>query len=109
MSWKVLYSRSIVPILCQGSGRSHPEVQPEIVLYGATDTRSRFCWYSATTLEAGLTADCTGLDIDPETQIFETDPTRLCGNIMATIQDYPKLQALKCQRCGQSVRHASEG
>ena len=44
----------------------------------------------ATTIETGLTADCTGLDIDPESkQLRQTRPA-FGGNIMATILDYPQ-------------------
>ncbi len=63
--------------------------KPEIVLYGATTQGRDFAGCVATTLEAGLTADCTGLDIDPESkQLRQTRPA-FGGNIMATILDYP--------------------
>ena len=42
----------------------------------------------ATTLEAGLTADCTGLEIDPETKYLKQTRPAFGGNIMATILDY---------------------
>lgn len=63
--------------------------KPEIVLFGATTQGRDFAGRVATTLEAGLTADCTGLDIDPESkQLRQTRPA-FGGNIMATILDYP--------------------
>jgi electron transfer flavoprotein alpha subunit len=63
--------------------------KPEIVLFGATTQGRDFAGCVATTLEAGLTADCTGLDIDPESkQLRQTRPA-FGGNIMATILDYP--------------------
>jgi len=44
--------------------------KPEIVLFGATTQGRDFAGNVATTLEAGLTADCTGLDIDPESKLL---------------------------------------
>jgi electron transfer flavoprotein alpha subunit/NAD-dependent dihydropyrimidine dehydrogenase PreA subunit len=63
--------------------------KPEVVLFGATTQGRDFAGTVATTLETGLTADCTGLDIDPESkQLRQTRPA-FGGNIMATILDYP--------------------
>jgi len=63
--------------------------KPEIVLYGATTQGRDFAGAVATTLETGLTADCTGLDIDPETKHLRQTRPAFGGNIMATILDYP--------------------
>jgi electron transfer flavoprotein alpha subunit len=63
--------------------------KPEIVLFGATTQGRDFAGTVATTLEAGLTADCTGLDIDPETKYLKQTRPAFGGNIMATILDYP--------------------
>ena len=61
------------------------EHQPEIVLAGATPLGRSFFPRVAAILKTGLTADCTGLDIDPEKrQLLQTRPT-FGGNIMATI------------------------
>jgi electron transfer flavoprotein alpha subunit/NAD-dependent dihydropyrimidine dehydrogenase PreA subunit len=60
--------------------------KPEIVLCGATPTGRDFAPRVAKRLNAGLTADCTGLDIDPNTgNLLQTRPT-FGGNIMATIR-----------------------
>jgi electron transfer flavoprotein alpha subunit len=62
------------------------ENKPEIILIGATPTGRDFAPRVAKRLNAGLTADCTGLDIDPETgNLLQTRPT-FGGNIMATIR-----------------------
>ncbi len=62
------------------------ENKPEIILIGATPTGRDFAPRVAKRLNAGLTADCTGLDIDPETgNLLQTRPT-FGGNIMATIK-----------------------
>ena len=63
--------------------------KPEIVLFGATTQGRDFAGTVATTLEAGLTADCTGLAIDPETKFLKQTRPAFGGNIMATILDYP--------------------
>lgn len=63
--------------------------RPEIVLIGATIQGRDFAGTVATTLETGLTADCTGLEIDPETKYLKQTRPAFGGNIMATILDYP--------------------
>ena len=63
--------------------------KPEIVLFGATTQGRDFAGTVATTIESGLTADCTGLDIDPETKYLKQTRPAFGGNIMATILDYP--------------------
>jgi len=75
------YARAAVDLI-----RKH---KPEIVLFGATTQGRDFAGTVATTLEAGLTADCTGLDIDPETRYLKQTRPAFGGNIMATILDYP--------------------
>jgi len=58
---------------------------PEIVLCGATAMGRAMIPRAATALETGLTADCTGLEIDKETgHLLQTRPA-FGGNIMATI------------------------
>jgi electron transfer flavoprotein alpha subunit len=63
--------------------------KPEIVLFGATTQGRDFAGTVATTIETGLTADCTGLDIDPEKKMLRQTRPAFGGNIMATILDYP--------------------
>ncbi len=59
--------------------------QPEIVLSGATAIGRALISRVAVQLHAGLTADCTGLDVDLETRnLLQTRPA-FGGNIMATI------------------------
>ena len=58
---------------------------PNILLCGATTVGRSLVARVAVPTEAGLTADCTGLDIDPETRnLLQTRPA-FGGNIMATI------------------------
>jgi electron transfer flavoprotein alpha subunit len=59
--------------------------RPEIVLLGATTMGRDLAGAVATSLETGLTADCTGLSIDPQTKLLEQTRPAYGGNIMATI------------------------
>ncbi len=60
--------------------------KPEIVLAGATAIGRSFIPGVATLLDAGLTADCTGLEIRPDDgALLQTRPA-FGGNIMATIE-----------------------
>ena len=62
------------------------EHRPEIVIAGATAIGRSFIPGIATTLNAGLTADCTGLEIRVEDgALLQTRPA-FGGNIMATIE-----------------------
>ncbi len=59
--------------------------KPEIILAGATNLGRSFIPRVAVNLKTGLTADCTGLEIDPDTgDLLQTRPA-FGGNIMATI------------------------
>lgn len=60
-------------------------VKPSIFLIGATSIGRSLGPRAAAKLETGLTADCTGLDIDPETGLLRQTRPAYGGNIMATI------------------------
>lgn len=61
------------------------EERPEIVLMGATNIGRSFASRVAAKIKTGLTADCTGLAIEPGTRnLLQTRPA-FGGNIMATI------------------------
>jgi len=62
------------------------QYRPEILLAGATSTGRTLMPYLAIKIHAGLTADCTVLDIEPETNnLLQTRPA-IGGNILATIK-----------------------
>lgn len=62
------------------------EYKPEIVLTGATSQGRSMIPRTAVELGTGLTADCTGLEIDSESgHLLQTRPA-FGGNIMATIR-----------------------
>lgn len=61
------------------------ERKPEIILIGATNIGRDLGPRLSSRLYTGLTADCTALDIDPETKgLLQTRPA-FGGNVMATI------------------------
>lgn len=61
------------------------EYKPEILLCGATTIGRSLISRVAITIDAGLTADCTGLDIDEKEKLLLQTRPAFGGNIMATI------------------------
>ena len=61
------------------------EEKPSIFLIGATAIGRSLGPKVAACLETGLTADCTGLEIDTETRLLVQTRPAFGGNIMATI------------------------
>ncbi|MDD5560526.1 MAG: FAD-binding protein [Candidatus Omnitrophica bacterium] len=59
--------------------------KPEILLCGATNIGRSLISRVAINIKAGLTADCTGLDIEPDKKILLQTRPAFGGNIMATI------------------------
>ncbi|GFE57380.1 electron transfer flavoprotein subunit alpha [Geobacter sp. AOG1] len=60
------------------------QYKPEVILMGATGMGRDLAGAVATRVGTGLTADCTGLDIDGKRNLMQTRPA-FGGNIMATI------------------------
>ena len=60
--------------------------KPEIVICGATTRGRALIPRVAVMSKAGLTADCTGLDIEPESGLLLQTRPAFGGNIMATIK-----------------------
>lgn len=65
--------------------------KPEIVIAAATTQGRTLMPYTAVRLRTGLTADCTGLDVDEEGNLLQTRPA-IGGNIMATIKTQTRPQ-----------------
>jgi electron transfer flavoprotein alpha subunit len=59
--------------------------RPEIVLFSATSEGRDLAPRIAARIAAGLTADCTGLEIDPEQRLLVQTRPAFGGNVMATI------------------------
>jgi electron transfer flavoprotein alpha subunit len=70
-----------------GRGLAHicREVKPEVLLLGATPLGRDLAGVVATQLETGLTADCTGLDVDVPNRLLVMNRPTFGGNIMASI------------------------
>ena len=95
------------------------EFSPEIVIAGATSTGRTLMPYVAVKAHAGLTADCTELDIEPDTgNLLQTRPA-IGGNILATIKTpthRPQMAtvrprsthpAARCGKKGQIIRRSA--
>ena len=72
------------------------DIEPEIVLVGATTQGRDLAPVISSTLNTGLTADCTALDINDKGQLAATRPT-FGGNLMATIlcKNYPQMATVR--------------
>ncbi|MHB0867372.1 MAG: electron transfer flavoprotein subunit alpha/FixB family protein [Thermoleophilia bacterium] len=70
---------------CRTVAALSTEYQPQIILLGATTRGRDLAAALATDLNTGLTADCTELEIDPETKLLRQTRPAFGGNIMATI------------------------
>jgi electron transfer flavoprotein alpha subunit len=62
------------------------ERKPEVVFIGATFIGRDLGPRVAARVKTGLTADCTGLDVDPESQNLLMTRPAFGGNLMATIE-----------------------
>jgi len=62
------------------------EYEPEIILAAATSMGRTLMPYVAVKVHAGLTADCTGLDIEEGSGLLLQTRPAIGGNIMATIK-----------------------
>ena len=72
------YSRALIRLV--------QETRPEIMVGAATTTGRTVMPLVAAGMATGLTADCTELDIDPETNLLLQTRPAIGGNIMATIK-----------------------
>jgi electron transfer flavoprotein alpha subunit len=62
------------------------ECKPEILIASATTMGRTIMPVLAVKLDAGLTADCTGLEIEPDERLLIQTRPAVGGNIMATIK-----------------------
>lgn len=71
------YTKALTHIICK--------YDPNIVLFGASSIGRDLAPRVAGRVHTGLTADCTRLEIDPETKLLNMTRPAFGGNIMATI------------------------
>ena len=86
------------------------EEKPSIFLIGATAMGRSLGPKVAACLETGLTADCTGLDIDPETRLLLQTRPAYGGNIMATIictNNRPQMATVRYKVMKEAERNPS--
>ena len=86
------------------------EEKPSIFLIGATAIGRSLGPKVAACLETGLTADCTGLDIDPETRLLLQTRPAYGGNIMATIictNNRPQMATVRYKVMKEAERNPS--
>lgn len=95
---ETLYKENIVSLV--------EEKKPEIFLIGATNFGRSLAPRVAAALETGLTADCTGLDIDEEGNFVQIRPA-FTGNILAHIatDSYPKMSTVRYREFDEAVRN----
>jgi len=84
--------------------------EPEIILAAATSTGRTLMPYVAMTADAGLTADCTELDIEAETGLLLQTRPAIGGNIMATIkcpEHRPQMSTIRPKSTPEAPRQES--
>lgn len=84
------------------------EVNPEIFLLGATHLGRSLGPRVAVALSTGLTADCTGLDVDEDGSLIQIHPTSI-GNILAHIKTKtrPQMATVRYKVMSKKTRDAS--
>jgi len=80
----------LAPFICENYAaileRLIEEYEPAILIAAATTTGRTLMPYTAVKVRTGLTADCTGLDIEEGTGLLLQTRPAIGGNIMATIK-----------------------
>lgn len=85
------------------------EEKPKIFLLGATTIGRSLGPRVAAALRTGLTADCTGLDVDKEGNLIQTRPA-FSGSIMATIktpEERPQMATVRYRVMEEAERDTS--
>ncbi len=81
------------------------EIKPEICLIGATSLGRSIAPRLAAALGTGLTADCTGLEIDEDGRLIQIRPA-FSENILAYIKTdtYPQMATVRYKEFDEAVR-----
>lgn len=84
------------------------EVKPEIFLFGATRLGRSLGPRVAVALDTGLTADCTGLDLDEDGNLIQIRPA-FTGNILAHIKTAtrPQMSTIRYKVMQKKARDAN--
>ena len=84
------------------------QYQPEIVLFGATSIGRDLAPRVAGRIYTGLTADCTALEIEPETNRFLMTRPAFGGNLLATIVCPEHRPAMASVRPGVMIKRTPD-
>jgi electron transfer flavoprotein alpha subunit len=95
------YAKNVVKII--------KDVQPEICLFGATSFGRSLAPRVAATLECGLTADCTGLEIDKDDKKLVQIRPAFSENILAHIKSdfMPQMSTVRYKEFDEAKRDES--
>jgi electron transfer flavoprotein alpha subunit len=80
------FGRFLPGVYCDAIVELIEDVKPEVVIAAATTSGRTLMPLVAARLMTGLTADCTGLDIDEKERLLLQTRPAIGGNVMATIK-----------------------
>lgn len=102
------FSEPIETVYKQAVVQVANEVSPEVILIGATNFGRSLAPRVAMALETGLTADCTGLDIDKDGEFIQIRPA-FSGNILAHIKTTtsPRMATVRFKEMAEAPRDES--
>ncbi len=94
---ELIYTENIVKLI--------NELKPEICLFGATSFGRSLAPRVASSLHAGLTADCTDLQIDDDMKLIQVRPA-FSENILAHIKSdtYPQMSTVRYKEFDEAER-----
>ena len=84
------------------------DIEPDVVLFGATNFGRSLAPRIAMSLDTGLTADCTGLDIDEDGNLVQIRPA-FSGNILAHIntKTRPQMATVRYKEMSEPARDSN--
>ncbi len=97
-------------VIADALARLMEQEKPEVFIAPATDTGRALAPRIAAILRTGLTADCTELDVDPESRLLLQTRPAFGGNIMATIytpHHKPQMATVRPHMVKPAERNAS--
>ena len=105
------FSEPIETVYANAATQAIEDVKPEIILIGATNFGRSLAPRLAMAMNTGLTADCTGLDVDEEGNFIQIRPA-FSGNILAhiTTTTSPRMSTVRFKEMSEAPRNEeSEG
>lgn len=98
---EIIYKENLVNLI--------NEEKPEIFLVGATNFGRSLAPRVAASLKTGLTADCTGLEIDEKGRLLQIRPAS-SGTLLAKIvtNTYPQMATIRYKEFNEAERNSSK-